>query len=307
MTYWKKLSQKKLWMIMGLLVTILLNVAITNATATAKIKSTHVALNATKVTLSVGDIASLTAHMQPLNATDSLSWKSSDKAVATVNQYGAVTAKKEGEAVITVKTSNKKTATCKVTVKKLLTESEVDAMIKEKIEAGELGNQNLSEDVIKGWISSSTLTREEIEKLVHDEVAAAKSWPDNTSLSMLAGQKLPLYINDSTRLGIVGSITSIQVRKRHMTSNFIYKNESRFFPYRYDVILTANVNVISDAQKEKYFAKITLGAPNVPDLEQVPETFSFSYAGNNLTEIISFYSCYDVDEFFIDNARWESK
>lgn len=44
-------------------------------------------------------------------------WESSNKAVATVNKKGKITAKKAGKATITIKSGSKKT-TVKVTVKK---------------------------------------------------------------------------------------------------------------------------------------------------------------------------------------------
>ena len=50
------------------------------------------------------------------NAVTSYTWRSSNTSVATVDKNGKVTAKASGTATITVKTSNGKTATCKVTV-----------------------------------------------------------------------------------------------------------------------------------------------------------------------------------------------
>ena len=80
---------------------------------------TSVVLNKTSTTLtSKGETISLTATVSPSNATDkSVTWKSSNTSVATVDSNGKVTAVGNGTATITVATkSGGKTATCKVTV-----------------------------------------------------------------------------------------------------------------------------------------------------------------------------------------------
>ena len=77
---------------------------------------TSVSLNKTALTLDVGKSYTLTKTVSPSNAVTSYNWSSSNTSVATVDKNGKVTAKKAGTATITVKTSNGKTATCKVTV-----------------------------------------------------------------------------------------------------------------------------------------------------------------------------------------------
>ena len=77
---------------------------------------TSVSLNKTSLTLDVGKSYTLTKTVSPSNAVTSYAWSSSNTSVATVDGNGKVTAKKAGTATITVKTSNGKTATCKVTV-----------------------------------------------------------------------------------------------------------------------------------------------------------------------------------------------
>ena len=78
--------------------------------------ATSVSLNKTLLTLDVGKSYTLTKTVSPSNAVTSYTWSSSNTSVATVDSNGKVTAKKAGTATITVKTSNGKTATCKVTV-----------------------------------------------------------------------------------------------------------------------------------------------------------------------------------------------
>lgn len=77
---------------------------------------TSVSLNKTALTLDVGKSYTLTKTVSPSNAVTSYTWSSSNTSVATVDKNGKVTAKASGTATITVKTSNGKTATCKVTV-----------------------------------------------------------------------------------------------------------------------------------------------------------------------------------------------
>ena len=78
--------------------------------------ATSVSLNKTSLALEIGKSYTLTKTVSPSNAVTSYTWSSSNASVATVDKNGKVTAKASGTATITVKTSNGKTATCKVTV-----------------------------------------------------------------------------------------------------------------------------------------------------------------------------------------------
>ncbi len=79
---------------------------------------TGVSLNKTSTTLTVGGSETLTASVQPSNATNkAVNWSSNPTSVATVDSNGKVTAVAEGTATITVTTQDgNKTATCTVTV-----------------------------------------------------------------------------------------------------------------------------------------------------------------------------------------------
>ena len=92
------------------------------ATVTVTVKGKSVAvsgvsLDIVEVTIKEGDSVTLTATVKPDDAADkSVSWSSSDDAVASVAD-GVVTGVKAGSATITVKTNDGgKTATCAVTV-----------------------------------------------------------------------------------------------------------------------------------------------------------------------------------------------
>ena len=85
-----------------------------------EIPITEVRLNKSTETLTEGETTTLTATVLPENTTDSksLSWRSSNSEVATVDANGTVTAKRAGTAVITATSTNGKTAGCTVTVSK---------------------------------------------------------------------------------------------------------------------------------------------------------------------------------------------
>ena len=75
-----------------------------------------VTLDKTEITLFVGQTEVLTATVKPISASGKpRGWRSSDGTVATVDGTGAVVAKKEGVAIITV-TVDGVSAQCTVTV-----------------------------------------------------------------------------------------------------------------------------------------------------------------------------------------------
>ena len=92
------------------------------ATVTVKVTGsitavTGITLNQSSLSLDKGATSQLTATITPSNATDkTVTWKSSDDSVASVDANGLVTAKKAGTATITATSSNGKTATATVTV-----------------------------------------------------------------------------------------------------------------------------------------------------------------------------------------------
>ncbi|MDD3363018.1 MAG: Ig-like domain-containing protein [Hespellia sp.] len=80
---------------------------------------TGVTLNVTEKTLEPAETQQLTATLVPEDNTDddkTITWSTSDEAVATVSADGLVTAVAGGTATITATTSNGKTATCAITV-----------------------------------------------------------------------------------------------------------------------------------------------------------------------------------------------
>ena len=85
-----------------------------------EIPVSSIVLNTNNVEMTEGESVRLVATVSPANATNaSITWSSSNEAVATVDQQGLVTALKEGAADITAQAGDK-TATCKVQVKPLV-------------------------------------------------------------------------------------------------------------------------------------------------------------------------------------------
>jgi uncharacterized protein YjdB len=85
----------------------------------SRVKVTSVKLNKDSLTLGLDKSETLVATVSPSNATNqTVTWSSSNPAVASVSSNGKLTGLKEGTTTITVRTSDGgKTATCKVTVK----------------------------------------------------------------------------------------------------------------------------------------------------------------------------------------------
>lgn len=96
----------------------------TNRTFTCEVtvktrKVTSISLNKQKATVSPGEGLTLKATIKPINATNKeLSWSSSNRDVATVDEKGKVTTYKEGTATITARAADGsgKKGTCKLTV-----------------------------------------------------------------------------------------------------------------------------------------------------------------------------------------------
>ena len=86
--------------------------------STETVHPTGVSVSPTTASIEVGETVQLTETVAPSNATDkSVSWSSSNTAVATVNSSGVVTGVSAGSATITVTTTDGSyTATCAVTV-----------------------------------------------------------------------------------------------------------------------------------------------------------------------------------------------
>lgn len=75
------------------------------------IEVTAILLNQTSAELNINETTTLIASVLPTDATDqSVSWSSSNSSVASVNSSGVVTGNSEGQAIITVQSSNSEVA-----------------------------------------------------------------------------------------------------------------------------------------------------------------------------------------------------
>ncbi|MGO5087749.1 leucine-rich repeat protein, partial [Oscillospiraceae bacterium LCP25S3_F9] len=124
---------------------------------------TGVKLNQSSLTLGKGESYGLVSTVLPANAKNkTCTWSTSNSSVATVSNTGKVTAKATGTAVITVKTVNGKTATCKVTVKPAPTSVKINPTA---LTLGKGESYTVSESTSKGsyanganlkWTSTNT-------------------------------------------------------------------------------------------------------------------------------------------------------
>lgn len=101
----------------GIYVKIKSNVTLYAVWKTNSVNPTGISLNYSSITVDKGSNRTIYSTVSPSNASNkTVTWTSSDSSVATVSG-GTIYGKAPGTATITAKTSNGKTATCKVTVK----------------------------------------------------------------------------------------------------------------------------------------------------------------------------------------------
>lgn len=82
-----------------------------------KVTTKKLVIDTKKLTLQKGKTTTLKVTRNPISAKEKITWKSSNKKVATVDKNGKVKGIKAGTATITATSSNGKKVTCKVTVK----------------------------------------------------------------------------------------------------------------------------------------------------------------------------------------------
>ena len=115
-------------------------------------------LSKTELVLVEGESETLTATVKPDDATDkSVSWKSTNESIATVDITGKVTAVKDGETTITA-TAGEKSATCKVVVQKKVIAVESVELNDELLELVEGSTETLIATVAPDDATDKTVT-----------------------------------------------------------------------------------------------------------------------------------------------------
>lgn len=153
---------------------------------------TDVELDQTTLVLETGKTASLTATVVPENALNQgVTWASEDESIATVDEFGTVTAVAVGETKITVTTDDgAKTASCVVTVKtheelcpsKNYTDLDVEAWYHEGVDF--VIANGIMQGIEEGKFSPETnITRAQLAQILYNmteekEYTTDKTFPD---------------------------------------------------------------------------------------------------------------------------------
>lgn len=277
--------------------------AVFTTDASPKIRSKSITLNVEQATIGIGDIITLDGVMKPVNSTDSIKWSSSNKKVATVNKYGVVTAVGEGKATITAKTSSKKKAACKVTVKQQLSLEEVSALISKEC---------LSEETVKKLIKENTLSEADVKKIVSENSGGNSGgntgitdWADGTELKLYSNKDFPISQDGIT-------VQKITVRKYHYNGELAGKLQ------KYKYIMEIEGTLADNIDLSKYWVFISFRFMNHyssvsdsyllgNDSDAVVNT-SFQENGGKFTFTAEQYGIYaDFDEYMIVDMSVEER
>lgn len=135
----------------------------TKVKVTVKKAPGEVTVKPKALTLEVGQTYKLTAKLPSKTASNKLTWKSKNKAVATVGSDGTVTAVAPGKVKITVKTFNKKTAACALTVVAPAATPEPTAEPTPKPTAEPTPTPNPASELVQKYEAAVGMTNEELE------------------------------------------------------------------------------------------------------------------------------------------------
>lgn len=176
-----------------------------------------ITIKPSRLTIEKGKTKKLNVIKSPANADDALiTYQSSNGTVATVNQTGSITAKKEGTAVITVenKASGKK-KTCKITVTDT---HSYELIIDEQLMVGKTYQAQV---VKKTALKKQTVSKESTPKNLYYK----SSNPKVIKVDRKTGKVTPLkqgsvtisFINQETRESVGKRVSSIQLTKKELT------------------------------------------------------------------------------------------
>ena len=228
-----------------------------------EIPLTSVSLFPNSARLVAGSLLKPTAIIIPANTTDTLTWYSSNEAVATVDASGEITTLAAGTATITVTTNNGKTATLDVTVFEASAENKQlnDVIIELPIDGGESIIFAL-ELPVGGFVTGSfALTLPE--GLVIDI--------ENSTLSESIAEGLQLNITplgNNTWLIEIVAVTTHSIQLRSATTfrqivNLAYKADKKVKSGIYEIVLSDIDLMLSDGtniKKDKLTTDIAISS-----------------------------------------------
>ena len=214
--------------------------------------ATKMSISPKAMTIAVGDIAQLNVS----NAKGKLTWKTSDKTIATVTSKGVVQGKAKGTVTITVKDTKKKSATCTVEVKQYAEDASEPTNVFELIK-----------DKILELIKATTYTKSEIDSkigslsgggttVVNNCDCGDTSWSDGTIVSQNKNQNAPftrtLTYDDDEGLGVnvislKCAVKSCSVKKYHYNDFRKDSEDNRFYLYRVHCKCDLAISDIEDA------------------------------------------------------------
>ncbi|MBO4635021.1 MAG: Ig-like domain-containing protein [Bacteroidales bacterium] len=194
-------------------------------TATCKVTVTvpveTVTLDQTTLSLEEEQTATLVATVKPDNATDkTVTWSSSDAAIAKVDETGKVTAIKEGTATITAK-SGEQSATCSVTVKK-----KVIAVESITLDKAELSLNKGETATLKATVTPDNATDKKVTWSSSDTAIA--SVDENGKVTALKGGKATITAKagEKTATCVVSVNVSLEAMKLNLPSAQLLVNGS---------------------------------------------------------------------------------
>ncbi|WP_294581720.1 Ig-like domain-containing protein, partial [uncultured Thomasclavelia sp.] len=170
----------------------------TKCSITVTSKITSISLNKSELQLQVSKNQTLEATINPSNTTDdkTLTWKSSDTDIATVDNNGKVTAQNIGTATITVTASNGISASCKVTVVKQIPTITYRTHVQDDgwqgyVEEGETSgttNQKKRLEAIEIKLDSNETYTGSIKYQTHIQDIGWQDWVEDGTVSGTEGQ-----------------------------------------------------------------------------------------------------------------------
>lgn len=197
---------------------------------------TGVSLNKNTLSLKTGETETLVATIAPGNATNkTVSWKSNDDAIATVDNTGKVTAVREGSTIITVTTENGSfSASCTVSVACSHTNKvETPSKSPDCVNPGNNKYYTCSAcgDVFKAdGVTETTVRAETIAALNHDFTEKIEDAAHLEPGSGTNCQQAKQYYYDCSRCNVIGSTswTSTTVGNHKMETTWTTENGKHF-------------------------------------------------------------------------------